>query len=291
MINEPEKKPLQIGRINRLRVVKHVDFGVYLDGGDYGEILMPAKFVPVPCQVDTYVDVIVYLDSEDLFVATTETPFAFEGELAYLKVVDSNRVGAFLNWGLPKDLLVPFREQKDTMVVGKGYVVYIYFDTASQRLAASSKVYKFIDVDDLPYSIDQEVDLVIGSEFEIGYNVIINKSHVGIIFKNEIFEPVKEGWAVKGFIKKIRKDKKIDVALQITEGRKFDSFAEELLTRLKCEKGFLPFTDKSPPDQIYARFKVSKKVFKNAVGVLYRERYIQIEESGLRLLPRDAAKD
>lgn len=293
-IAEPEQRTVEeisvptevirVGRMNRLKVVTDLDFGLYLDGKEHGEILMPRKYVPEGTTVDDFVDVFIYLDSEDRFVATTETPFAFEGELAFLKVVSTTKVGAFLDWGLMKDLLVPFREQRERMVEDEYYIVYIYFDTTSKRLVASSKVYKFISKNSDKYRLGDEVDLVICSQFELGYHVIIDRQYLGAIFTNEIFQPVQPGQQMKGYIKTLRADGKVDVELQKTTDQARDILSEKILDDLRAAGGFLALTDRTDPDEIYATYRVSKRAFKRALGGLYKKRRIMIEDNGVRLI-------
>ncbi len=274
---------VKIGEYNSLRVKKEVPFGVYLDGGDQGEILMPTRYVPAGCKVDDTVEVFVYLDSEDRIIATTEKPYAIVGEFAYLKVVSVARMGAFLDWGLPKDLFVPFREQKQEMEVDKSYLVFIYFDFDSKRLAASAKIEKFLDNTIPDYTIGQEVDLIIINESDLGFNAIINGNHTGVIYKNEVFQPLAKGDRLKGYIKKVREDEKIDLILQKPGYEKVDAISQSILDVLKKNNGYLAVTDKSDPDEIYGLFQISKKTFKKAIGSLYRDRLISIEEEGIRL--------
>lgn len=274
----------QVGRMNRLRVVKILGFGAYLDGKDQDEILLPKRYVPETCEVDDFLDVFIYLDSEDRLVATTETPLAMAGELAYLRVAAVTKVGAFLDWGLPKDLLVPFGEQREGLAKGRAYIVYVYFDKTSQRLVASTKLHKYINPKSIRYKPGNKVDLVVGNRFELGYQVIIEKRFVGVIYHNEIFQPVREGQALTGYIKEIRPDGKIDVELQKSGTYGREALAEKILAQLKENNGFLPVTDQSPPEEIYERFNASKKAYKRAVGGLYKQRLVALEADGIRLL-------
>jgi uncharacterized protein len=274
----------EIGKINHLYVVKEVDFGIYLDGGDLGEILMPKRYVPEGTQPEDMIDAFIYLDSEDRLVATTEKPFAMVEEFALLEVVSVTPVGAFLNWGLPKDLFVPFREQRQPMEEGKKYLVYIYVDTNTKRIAASSKIEHYLDNIPVDYDIEEEVDLIIVNETDLGYNAIIDNSHLGVIYKNEVFQPLSPGDKLPGFIKKIRTDGKIDLSLVKAGYEKISEFADRIISELEKHKGFLPLTDKSSPDEIYNVFKFSKKNFKAAIGALYKKRMIAIEGNGIRLL-------
>lgn len=274
----------EIGKINHLEVVKEVDFGIYLDGGDLGEILMPKRYVPEGTMPGDHLDAFIYLDSEDRLVATTEKPFAMVEEFALLQVVSVTPVGAFLNWGLPKDLFVPFREQRQPMEEGKKYLVYVYVDTNTKRIAASSKIEQYLDNIPVDYDPDEEVDLIIVNETDLGYNAIIDNSHFGILYKNEVFQPLNPGDKVQGYIKKIRTDGKIDLRLEKIGYEKISSFVDRIIAELQKNKGFLPLTDKSSPEEIYHTFKISKKNFKAAIGALYKKRFIALEDNGIRLL-------
>jgi len=281
-MNIPSLKT-KVGAMNHLQVTQKVRFGAYLDGRDLGDILLPARYVPEGCEENDFLDVFIYLDSEDRLVATTDVPLAMAGELAYLKVVAVTGVGAFLDWGLPKDLLVPFGEQREGMVRDRHYIVYIYFDKVSERLVASSKLHKFINPKSIRYKPGRKVDLLVGSPFDLGYTVIIEKQFVGVIYSNEIFQPVQPGQRVHGYIKQIRSDGKIDVELQKSGLSSHEALRDRILSGLREQDGFLPVTDKSPPQDIYERFNASKKAYKRAVGGLYKERLIVIEENGIRL--------
>jgi predicted RNA-binding protein (virulence factor B family) len=274
----------EIGKINHLYVVKEVDFGIYLDGGDLGEILMPKRYVPEGTQPEDMIDAFIYLDSEDRLVATTEKPMAMVEEFALLEVVSVTPVGAFLNWGLPKDLFVPFREQRQPMEEGKKYLVYVYVDVNSKRIAASSKIEHYLDNLPIDYDEGEEVDLIIVNETNLGYNAIIDNSHLGVIYKNEVFQPLNPGDKLPGFIKKIRTDGKIDLSLVKAGYEKISEFADRIISELEKHKGFLPLTDKSTPEEIYKVFKFSKKNFKASIGALYKKRMIALEENGIRLL-------
>ena len=274
----------EIGKINHLEVVKEVDFGIYLDGGDLGEILMPKRYVPEGTMPGDMLETFIYLDSEDRLVATTEKPLAMVEEFALLQVVSVTPVGAFLNWGLPKDLFVPFREQRQPMEEGKKYLVYVYVDTNTKRIAASSKIEQYLDNIPVDYDLDEEVDLIIVNETDLGYNAIIDNSHFGILYKNEVFQPLNPGDKVQGYIKKIRTDGKIDLRLEKIGYEKISSFVDRIIAELQKNKGFLPLTDKSSPEEIYKTFKISKKNFKATIGALYKKRFIAIEDNGIRLL-------
>jgi len=274
---------IEIGKPNNLRVVKTVDFGVYLDGEEFGEILLPKKYVPNNCKKDSSIEVFIYLDSEDRIIATTQKPFAKVSEFASLKVVSISTVGSFLNWGLEKDLLVPYREQKQRMIEGKYYVVYVYLDVKSGRIAASTKLNKYLNKIPMDFPIGQEVELLICDKTENGINAIINGTHMGMIYNNDIFMNLKSGQKIKGFIKNIRDDKKIDLVLQKPGFEKIDDSAQIILDLLKKQDGFIAVTDRTPPKVINKIFGVSKKTFKKAVGTLFKKRLITIEEKGIKL--------
>ncbi|HET6556530.1 MAG TPA: S1-like domain-containing RNA-binding protein [Prolixibacteraceae bacterium] len=274
----------EIGKINHLYVVKEVDFGIYLDGGDLGEILMPKQYVPEGTQPEDMIDAFIYLDSEDRLVATTLKPKAMVEEFALLEVVSVTQVGAFLDWGLLKDLFVPFREQRQPMEEGKKYLVYVYLDLNSKRIAASSKIENYLDNIPVDYDVDEDVDLIIVNETDLGYNAIIDNSHLGILYKNEVFQTLNPGDKVQGFIKKIRTDGKIDLSLVKAGYEKISDFADRIIAELEKQDGFLSLTDKSSPEEIYKTFKFSKKNFKAAVGALYKKRMITLEKNGIRIV-------
>lgn len=272
----------QLGRINRLRVVKHVDFGVYLDGDENGEILLPAKQVPPGTQDDDMLDVFLYNDSEDRLIATTEKPFAMVGEFAYLQVVAVSRIGAFLDWGLVKNLLVPFSEQKLKMVEGRKYLVYIYIDEITMRIAASARLARFMDKRPPDYLTGQEVELIISARADLGYTAIVNGRHLGLLYGNEIFQPLHIGQRISGFVKKIRDDYKIDLSLSRPGYQAIDTDAQTVLQLLTRAGGFMAVSDKSLPEQISHLFGMSKKAFKKAIGALYKQRLISIDNDGIR---------
>ncbi|MCK5534900.1 GntR family transcriptional regulator [bacterium] len=273
---------VEIGKLNKLRVVKRVDFGIYLDGEDFGEILLPRRYVPENCEIDDIIEVFVYFDSEDRIIATTEKPYAMVGQFALLKVISVNSVGAFIDWGLPKDLLVPFREQKQKMEEGKSYVVFIYLDK-SKRIVASSKLDKFLDTMPINFQEGQEVELLVCCQTDIGYKAIINGCHGGILYKNEVFQILEKGQQIKGFIKKVRDDKKIDLCLHKPGYEKVGDLSERIIDTLKKRDGFISVGDKSSPKIIYDMFGVSKKTYKKAIGVLYKKRLITFEDNGIKL--------
>ncbi len=276
---------VEIGKFNTLTVVKIVDFGVYLDGGERGEILMPKEYVPANCFPDDEVKAFVYFDSEDRIVATTEEPYVQVGEFACLKMVAGSPVGAFLDWGLRKDLLVPFREQREPMEEGCSYLVYAYFDQASDRIVASTKIDKFLDQVFPSYKPGQEVDILVARKTDLGYAVIVNNAHWGLIYDNEIFQPLKIGQRHKAYIKRVREDEKIDLTLQPAGYEKIEGLAGQIFEKLKDYDGVLDLSDKSAPEEIYRLFGCSKKNYKKALGALLKQGLIEIGETEVRLLP------
>jgi uncharacterized protein len=273
-----------LGKVNPLKVVKIVDFGVYLDGGSDGEILLPKRYVPEVCEIGDTVPVFIYNDSEDRLIATTEKPYAMVGEFAALEVVEVNEVGAFLDWGLMKNLMVPFREQKIKMEEGRRYPVFVFVDFDSKRITASAKIEKFVDESKPELEVGQEVDLLIYKKTDMGWKAVINQQYTGVLYDNEIFKEIHTGETLKGFVKQIRPDDKIDLMLQKAGFEKIDDFALKLHSLLKEADGYLPFTDKSPSQDIYEAFGISKKTFKKAVGDLYKKRQILLEPDGIRLV-------
>jgi predicted RNA-binding protein (virulence factor B family) len=277
---------LQLGRFNRMRVVKEVDFGDYLDGGEeYGEVLLPLRVVPKGLKPGDEVDVFFYLDSEDRPITTTVAPLAQVGDFAALTVVEVTEFGAFLEWGVPgKDLLLPFREQTRPLTQGQRIVVHVTLDPKQGRIVASMRLNKFTAErwgDLKPW---QEVDLLVCRPTDIGYPCIINNSVMGLLYANEVFEPLEEGDTRKGYIKAFRDDDKIDLTLHKLGYQKVEDSLDPILATLKARGGFIAVTDKSSPEVIYQMFGISKKTYKKSVGALYRERLISIDADGIRLL-------
>lgn len=276
---------IALGRFNILKVVKKVDFGMYLDGGEEGRILLPARYVPQGCEVGDELNVFLYLDNEERLVATTQQPLAQVGDFACLRVAWVNQYGAFLDWGLMKDLFVPFREQRERMEVGRSYVVHVHLDEESYRIVASAKVERYLAVDEQPpFHSGDEVDVLVWKRTDLGYKVIVDNRYAGLLFENQVFRPLRVGDKAQAYVRQVRPDGKIDLALQ-REGRgKVTDFSEELLEYIRRNQGRIQLTDKSPAEEIYAAFGVSKKTFKQAVGDLYKRRLIRLEADGIRLL-------
>lgn len=274
----------KIGRLNRLKVVREQEFGVYLDAEPHGEILLPRSEMLERYNIGDEIEVFIYFDSEDRIIATTKKPKIMVGEFALLKVVSVTTIGAFLDWGLLKDLFVPFNEQKQTMEEGKYYLVHAYFDEKSNRIAASSKIDKFQGSGVNKYLDEQKVDLIIGSQSDLGYKAIINGADWGILYKNEVFQKLSYGQQLVGYIKKIRDDGKLDLCLDKPGPQKIDIVSQAILDKLNENDGYLPITDKTTPEIISKMFGVSKKSYKKAIGALYKRKHILLEKDGIRLL-------
>lgn len=275
---------IKLGDYNRLRVVKKVDFGVYLDGDEDGEILLPTRYIPKDCQIDDILNVFIYLDNEERLIATTLNPKVKVGEFAHLEVSWVNEYGAFLNWGLMKDLFVPFREQKQKMQKGCRYIVHTHLDEESYRIVASAKVEHYLSREFPQYKVGDEVEILVWHRTELGYKVIIDNQYSGLIYENEMYTPIEVGEKRCAYVKQVREDGKIDVSLQKQGYAKVVDFSDTLFDYLKSHDGYVQLYDKSPAEVIYQTFGVSKKTFKKAVGDLYKKRLITISESGIKLI-------
>ncbi|VGO15628.1 Conserved virulence factor B [Pontiella desulfatans] len=275
---------VEVGKMNKLAVSRDSDFGLLFDGLELGEILMPKRFVSNGWKEGDKVDVFVYLDSEDRLTATTLRPKAQVGEFVLLRCKDNTPIGAFMDWGLPKDLFVPFREQRVKMRQGESYLVHVYFDQASGRIVGSSKLDKYLKGTKRFYKQGEEVDLMAWQQSDLGFKFIINNERWGMVFHNEVFQALSRGQKLKGFIKNVRPDGRIDLTLQKPGYEKVTELTDVILNVLKEHDGFIPITFKTPPEQINGLFGVSKKTYKNAIGALYKKRLITIEEDGVRLV-------
>jgi predicted RNA-binding protein (virulence factor B family) len=270
-----------IGKRNTLAIVRASGPGLYLDGGELGEILLPGRYIPKDIAPKQLLNVFIYLDSEDRLVATTETPLAEVGEFAALKVVGVNRnVGAFLNWGLPKDLLLPFREQDKPLRIGQNVVVYVYLDPQSKRIAASARLARYLSKEPPEYAKNQPVNLLITSRSTLGYNAIIENAHRGLLYHDRVHTPLEIGQKLKGFVTEVRLDGRIDLSLDAGGYKRIAPLTTQILDRLRAAGGKLPFDDSTPPEKIRADFNTSKKSFKQALGALYKKRLIRFEPSG-----------
>ncbi|MDD4515321.1 S1-like domain-containing RNA-binding protein [Massilibacteroides sp.] len=275
---------VKIGEYNTLKVVKDLDFGIYLDGGNDLEILLPARYVPKNIKPGDEVEVFIYHDNEGRLIATTARPYATVGEFKFMEVKSVNQMGAFLDWGIMKDLLVPFKEQKMAMQEGRWYLVYVRIDHVTQRIMGSARIDKFLNNTPPEYTVNEEVNILIADETEIGYKVIINNSHWGLIYHNEVFQRLEKGEERKAYIKTVREDEKIDISLTPLGYAKVDGVTGIILDTLEAQGGFLNVHDKSEPELIYSLFRCSKKNFKQAIGALYKQKRISIEANGIRLI-------
>jgi len=278
---------LRIGQINNLAVIKEVDFGFYLDSDDdqWGEILLPYNAAPEGCSIRDNLDVFIYFDSEDRIIATAKRPHAMVGQFNLLRVVSVERVGAFMDWGLAKDLMVPFGEQKMRLQAGRSYIVYVFIDEGTGRIVGSTRINKFLDLVPAEYEVGEMVELLIARKTELGYTAIINDTHWGFLYHNEIFKDLRIGQKLRGYIQKMRDDGKIDLSLTSAGYGKVVGIADTILNQLERNNGFLPLTAKTSPAELSDRFGVSKKNYKKALGALYRKRLISIDPDGIRLLP------
>ena len=274
---------INVGTYNELEVVKELEFGIYLRDGDV-EILMPTKWVPIGTRIGDFLNVFIFRDSDDRLIATTVKPFATADTFAFLEVKQVNNIGAFLYWGMDKDLLVPFREQPMRMDPGKSYVVFVYVDEETNRLVASAKLNKYIERENIEVQEGDIVELLIYSETDLGFNAIINNHYSGLIYKNEIYEAIRVGDKVQGFVKCVREDNKIDLSLQKSGYELVDDVKWRILKMMKEENGFLSLNDNSSPEEIKAKLQISKKAFKKAVGALYRERLVKLTDKGVQLI-------
>ncbi|MCS0409021.1 S1-like domain-containing RNA-binding protein [Vibrio diabolicus] len=275
---------IKIGQINSLEVIKKADFGVFLDGDDYGSVLLPNKYVPEGTEIGDHVDVFLYFDSESQLAATIERPIAQVGEWGLMKIEGVNATGAFVNWGIKeKDLLIPFSEQRTRFSAGQAILVYVYTDKASGRIVGTTKFNKWLDKTPANYEVNEQVDLIIAERSQLGYKAIVNGKHWGMIFPSDVFGKLYIGKKLKGFIKQIREDGKIDLALQKVGVAKMDDLSSKILDLLEKKGGFLPLNDKSSPEAIFDAFRTSKGTYKKTIGGLYKQGKIVIEKDGIRL--------
>ena len=275
---------LFIGKYNYLTIQRLTSVGMFLSDVEGEEVLLPNQYLTDEMQIDDTIKVFVYLDSEDRPVATTETPKIIRNEFAYLEVTDVTEHGAFMDWGLIKDLFVPFREQSTPMQVGEWHVVFLYLDQKSSRLLASTKVDRYLENDRLLVKEGDEVDLLIFRKTDLGYNAIVNQYHNGLIYGNEVFRELKVGDTLKGYVKKIRDENKLDISLQKTGFETVEPVGQQILDLLKKDNGFLNLSDSSSPEDIFSRLQISKKIFKKAIGGLYKQGLIKIADDGLHLI-------
>ncbi|AWG25718.1 S1 RNA-binding domain-containing protein [Flavobacterium kingsejongi] len=277
---------IEIGKYNTLTILRDTKVGLFLGNGNEAEdILLPNKYVPHQFEIGDELTVFVYLDHEERPVATTLEPYILLNEFALLRVNYVNNVGAFMDWGMEKDILVPFKEQARPMEKGKRYLVYLYMDEKTNRLVASSKTNQFLNNDNLTVEKNEEVDLIVSHITEAGINVIINEQHKGLVYKDEVYDDaIRTGDRLRGYIKNIRPDNKIDVSLQIQGYENVEPNADKILNELRANRGFLRLNDASHPEDIKTVLKMSKKTFKKAIGALYRDKLIEIKDDGIYLI-------
>lgn len=282
----------QLGKRNLLPIVRAAPPGLYLDGGTHGEILLPARYIPAGAVPGGKIEVFVYRDSEDRLVATTERPHAAVGEFACLQVVGVNpRIGVFLDWGLGKDLLLPAREQDGPLNPGDRVVVQVVLDEKSDRLIASARLNRRLDLTPPPYHEGQAVHLLVASKSPLGYNLIINHAHRGLVYHTDAPVPLKVGQVVEGYVRQVRPDGKVDLALGRAGYRRVATVAEQILEKLRAAGGRLPYHDSSLPEEIRDAFGTSKKAFKQAIGALYKDRLIRIDPGGIHLVTSDGGQN
>ncbi|MET2897381.1 S1-like domain-containing RNA-binding protein [Vibrio rotiferianus] len=275
---------IKIGQINSLEVIKTADFGVFLDGEDYGSVLLPNKHVPEGTEQGDHLDVFLYFDSESQLAATIDKPIAQVGEWGLMKIEGINKTGAFVNWGIKeKDLLIPFSEQRARFTAGQNILVYVYTDKASGRIVGTTKFNKWLDKTPANYEVNEEVNLIIAERSQLGYKAIVNGEHWGMIFPSDVFGKLFIGKKLKGYVKQIREDGKIDLALQKVGVAKMDDLSSKIMEQLEKKGGFLPLNDKSSPEAIFEAFRTSKGTYKKTIGGLYKDGKIVIEKDGIRL--------
>ncbi|MFW1367137.1 S1 RNA-binding domain-containing protein [Vibrio parahaemolyticus] len=275
---------IKIGQINSLEVIKKADFGVFLDGDDYGSVLLPNKHVPEGTELGDHIEVFLYFDSESQLAATIDKPIAQVGEWGLMKIEGINQTGAFVNWGIKeKDLLIPFSEQRARFTAGQNILVYVYTDKASGRIVGTTKFNKWLDKTPVNYEVNEEVDLIIAERSQLGYKAIVNGKHWGMIFPSDVFGKLFIGKKLKGYIKQVREDGKIDLSLQKVGVAKMDDLSSKIIDLLEKKGGFLPLNDKSSPEAIFDAFRTSKGTYKKTIGGLYKQGKIVIEKDGIRL--------
>ncbi|WP_396211205.1 S1 RNA-binding domain-containing protein [Flavobacterium sp.] len=278
---------LEIGKYNTLTILRDTKVGLFLGNttDDKDDILLPNKYVPKVFEIGEEIIVFVYLDHEERPVATTLQPYILVNEFALLRVNYINQVGAFMDWGMEKDILVPFKEQARPMEKGKRYLVYLYVDEKTNRLVASSKTNQFLSNENITVEKGEEVDLIVSHITELGINVIINEKHKGLLYKDEVYdESIRTGDRAVGYIKNIRPDGKIDVSLQKQGYENVEPNAEKIVDELRASRGFLRLNDNSHPEDIKTVLKMSKKTFKKAIGSLYKDKLIEIKDDGIYLV-------
>jgi uncharacterized protein len=274
---------LEIGKINTLKIASRVGSEIYLSSPASGNVLLVDKKPPINCQVGDTLDVFVYVDMDGHLAATTTVPKAFTDDIAWLKVVSVNRVGAFLDWGLPKDLLIPVAEQYENLEVGESHFVKLFLDPQN-RILGTTRIERHLADEGIYFKVGQKVSLLIADKTALGIKAIVNNTHWGILYENEVFQPLNKGQKLDGYIKQVRDDYKLDLTLYQPGYKMGDELADRILNRLKENQGVLPLSDKSPPEAIYAAFGVSKKAYKQAIGALYKRKLVLVEKNNIKLV-------
>lgn len=278
---------MELGKYNTLTATRYTSVGLFLEDSEGDDVLLPMKWVPKNIKEGDELEVFIYLDGEERPIATTMKPLAQVGEFANLKAKQVTSIGAFLDWGLEKDVFVPFIEQDGRMQAGQTYLVYLYVDKMTNRIAASAKINSWVEKDDIDLELHQEVQILVGNETPLGYNVIIDNKYMGLIYENEIFRNIKPGDKCTAYVKQVRDDNKIDIILQKPGYANVEPNAQLILDRLKTYDGFLRLNDKSSPEEISAALQMSKKTFKKAIGGLFKQKLITLEDDGIRLVAQN----
>ena len=272
---------IELGNYNTLKILRETDVGLFLGDDDVDDLLLPSKYVSDEFNIGDDISVFCYLDHEERPIATTLKPLIKRNTFGWLKVAEVNEFGAFMDWGLEKHLLVPFREQQTKMIEGESYVVFCYLDEKSFRLVASSRLNKFAKNEEISLNPNDEVDLLVSRQSELGWDVIINNKYQGLVFNSEVFQPMQVGATLKGYVKKIREDNKVDVVLKPIGYLGLEPAAKKIFEQLELVGGYISLHDKSTPEEIQEMFQMSKKTFKKAIGTLYRNRKIEIKNDGI----------
>ncbi|WP_297702578.1 S1-like domain-containing RNA-binding protein [uncultured Eudoraea sp.] len=272
---------IELGNYNTLKILRETAVGLFLGDDDVDDLLLPLKYIPEEFNIGDDISVFCYLDHEERPIATTLKPLIKRNNFGWLRVAEVNQFGAFLDWGLEKHLLVPFREQQTKMNEGESYVVFCYLDEKTFRLVASSRLNKFAKNEDISLSPKDEVDLLVSRQSELGWDVIIDNKYQGLVFKSEVFQPIKVGATLKGYVKKIREDNKVDIVLKPIGHLALEPAAKQIYEKLELAGGYISLHDKSAPEEIQQMFQMSKKAFKKAIGSLYRDRKIEIKDDGI----------
>jgi hypothetical protein len=277
---------IELGNYNELTILRSTSVGLFLGDDDVDDLLLPSKYEPEDFEIGDKIEVFCYLDHEERPIATTLKPFIKRNSFAYLRVAEVNEIGAFMDWGLEKHLLVPYREQRNKMVAGSWEVVYCYLDEKSFRLVASSRLSKFLNNESVNLRVNEEVSLLVYRRSELGWDVVVNNMHRGLIFHSDVFQKIQVGDTLQGFVKQIRPDKKLDIVLQPIGLKALEPAADQIFQALQEQGGFLKLNDSSSPEEIRSVLSMSKKTFKKAIGTLYKDKKITLEDDGIHLVAK-----